>query len=174
MIKCLIDSDDSVDITSYLFRSPLNDAPITRNDTPNFLNDYFVNIASRTCGHFVPNLNDYANLYPDIVSKFDFTLPSLEEMYGFMESMELNTSSCMNGINMKVCKEAMDAIPAKFRHLFACSLFQGEFPVSWTCSYVTLIPKMGSKSHPGNWRPISQTNIFAKILEKIVHRQLLS
>ena len=38
---------------------------------------------------------------------------------------------------------------------------------------MTLIPKCGDKSLPGNWRPISQTIIFAKILEKIVHKQML-
>ena len=44
----------------------------------------------------------------------------------------------------------------------------------WTSAYFTLIPKSGDKSNPGNWRPILQTNIFAKIWEKIVHCQLLS
>ena len=38
---------------------------------------------------------------------------------------------------------------------------------------MTLIPKDGDKTEPANWRPISQTIIFAKILEKIVHKQLL-
>ena len=71
---------------------------------------------------------------------------------------------------MKICKTALDAVPNKFRHLFATSLFSGQFPTQWTCAYVTLLPKPGKKSNPGNWRPISQTNIFAKILEKIVHK----
>ena len=39
---------------------------------------------------------------------------------------------------------------------------------------VTLLPKDGDKTNPRNWRPISQTILFAKILEKIVHKQLLS
>ena len=39
---------------------------------------------------------------------------------------------------------------------------------------VTLIPKDGDKNDPGNWRQISQTVIFAKILEKRVHSQLLA
>ena len=142
-------------------------------DTPEFLNDYFANVAQRTCGQFVPNLNEFENLYPEIENIFDYAPPLLEEMYGFMESMDVNSSSCINGINMKICKETMDAIPSKFRHLFACSLFRGKFLTTWTCSYVTLIPKIGDKSEAGNWRPISQTNIFAKLLEKIVHKQVL-
>ena len=61
----------------------------------------------------------------------------------------------------------------KLAKLFAYSLFRGIFPNEWTCSIVTLLPKTGDLSNPGNWRPISQTCIFAKIFERIVHSDLL-
>ena len=173
LIKSLIDSNDSVDITAFNLMSPSTGLQVSKENTPDFFNEYFVNIARRTCGPFDPVLDDHINVYPDVNSVFDFIPPTAEEMYGFMEGMDVNSSSCINGINMKMCKEIMDAIPCKFRLLFANSLFLARFPVSWTRAYVTLIPKTGDKYHPGNWRPISQTNIFAKILEKIVHRQLL-
>ena len=162
IIKNMIDSDDIVDITAFIFKSPLTNLVIHKDDTPDFLNEYFVNISTRICGNFVPDLSDYNNLYPDIETVFEFIPPVAEEIYGYMESMDVNSSSCIDGINMKMCKGAMDAVPSKFRHLL------------WSCSYVTLIPKTGDKSQPCNWRPISQTNIFAKVLEKIVHKQLLS
>ena len=38
---------------------------------------------------------------------------------------------------------------------------------------MTLLPKTGDYSNPGNWRPISQTCIFAKLLERIVHSVFL-
>ena len=97
-------------------------------------------------------------------------------MYIYMTGMDMNTSTCIPrpGINMKMCKAAMDAVPNRFRHLFANSLFLGKFPTQWTNAYVTLLPKTGNKNMPGNWRPISQTIIFAKIIEKIVHKQLLN
>ena len=37
---------------------------------------------------------------------------------------------------------------------------------------VTPLPKTGDPRNPGNWRPISQTCIFAKILESIVKSRL--
>ena len=37
---------------------------------------------------------------------------------------------------------------------------------------VTLLPKTGDPRNPGNWRPISQTCIFAEILESIVKSRL--
>ena len=53
------------------------------------------------------------------------------------------------------------------------SMFRGIFPREWACSIVTLLPKTGDLSKPGNWRPISQTCIFAKLLERVVHTELL-
>ena len=36
-----------------------------------------------------------------------------------------------------------------------------------------MLPKDGDLLNPSNWRPITQTSIFAKILEKVVHVRLL-
>ena len=59
LLKNLIDSDDAIDITAYIVKSPITGLPLNKDDTSAFLNDYFVNIAARTCGPFVPNLNHY-------------------------------------------------------------------------------------------------------------------
>ena len=64
-------------------------------------------------------------------------------------------------------------IPGKICLICANSLFIGYFPREWTLSQVKLLPKTGDLSKPGNWRPISLTNIFSKLLEKIVHAQPL-
>ena len=45
--------------------------------------------------------------------------------------------------------------------------------MEWACSVITLLPKTGDPKIPGNWRPFSQTCIFAKILEGIVKSRLL-
>ena len=64
-------------------------------------------------------------------------------------------------------------IPDKMRMIFANSMYIGIFPPKWAMSTVKLLPKSGDMSNPGNWRPISTTNVFSKILEKLVHRQVL-
>ena len=174
LIKCLIDKEDSVDITSYVFRYLDTHELVDKSDIPDYLNEYFVNISDRISGPRDLNRAPYVNIYDHIEGTFDYTPPSLEAMYGYKESIDIYSSSCIPGINNKICKTLFDAVPGKFRHLFATSLFTGKFPTSWTNAYVTLIPKDGDKNQPGNWRPISQTVIFAKILEKIVHQQFLA
>ena len=73
----------------------------------------------------------------EIESIFDFVPQTAEEMYGYMENMDMTTSSFIDGVNMKICKTALDAVPNKLRHLFVTSLFSGEFPTQWTFAYVT-------------------------------------
>ena len=45
--------------------------------------------------------------------------------------------------------------------------------MEWACSVITLLPKTGDPKILGNWRPFSQTCIFAKNLEGIVKSRLL-
>ena len=39
---------------------------------------------------------------------------------------------------------------------------------------VNHIPKGGDLNRPRNWRPITQTNLYSKVLEKIVQKRMLS
>ena len=82
-------------------------------------------------------------------------------------------SSCIDGINLKICKVIIQEMPDIFVKLFGNSLFFGIFPRKWSTSTVILLPKKGDLNMPGNWRPISQTNYFAKIFEKVIHTRTL-
>ena len=91
----------------------------------------------------------------------------------FSDTIDVSTSSGIPGINMNICKSILRNIPGKFRLIFANSMFSGIFPSEWATSNVKLLPKSGDVSNPGNWRPISLTNVFSKVLEILVHKQLL-
>ena len=92
----------------------------------------------------------------------------------FAESIDLSCSSGINGLNTSICKIILLHVPDKIKKIYANSMFMGIFPPDWAISTVKLLPKSGDLTNPGNWRPISMTNVFSKLLEKIVHRQMLS
>ena len=173
IIKTLIDNEDCADVTSFTFNYLDRNENVPRELVPDFLNDYFANVANLTRQRNLDVDQEYEPCYNDVNNILDFLPPTLEEIYGHMVEIDVNTASCIEGVNSKVCKLILDTIPEKFVNLFANSMFLGVFPESWTCSYVTLLPKPGNKTSPSNWRPISQTTLYAKILEKIVHRQVL-
>ena len=45
---------------------------------------------------------------------FDFAAPVLEDIYGYMTDIDINTSSCIPGINSKICKIILDKILSYF------------------------------------------------------------
>ena len=91
-----------------------------------------------------------------------------------VRDIDVNISSCVSGMNMKMCQCLILTIPERFLLLFTNSMFLGIFPTEWSTLKVTLLPKTGDKTNPGSLSPISNTNIFAniKILEKLVHKQV--
>ena len=87
LIKRLIDKDDSVDITLYVFRH------YDTGEHVNYLNDYFLNISDRILGPRDENPNVYTNVYTHVTSVFNFTPPNVKEIYGYIRSMDLNNRS---------------------------------------------------------------------------------
>jgi hypothetical protein len=52
--------------------------------------------------------------------------------------------------------------------MFTSFMSVGKLPGSWKTAHVTPICKKGPSSDPANYRPISQTSIFCKLLERVV------
>jgi hypothetical protein len=52
--------------------------------------------------------------------------------------------------------------------LFNKSLHQNIFPTDWKLSHVIPLFKVGDKSFPSNYRPVSLLSCVSKLLEKIV------
>ena len=88
---------------------------------PDFPNEYFVNISQLTRNANVNIDREYEACYNDVNNNFDVLPPTLGEIYGYMIDIDVNTASCIEGINAKMCKLTLDAVPEKFVHLFATS-----------------------------------------------------
>ena len=56
--------------------------------------------------------------------------------------------------------------------MYRKSLDEGELPLDWKEANVTPIHKKGSKTVPGNYRPVSLTSIPCKILEDLVREEI--
>lgn len=47
-------------------------------------------------------------------------------------------------------------------------------PEDWRVAHVTPIFKKGDKSDPGNYRPVSLTSVFCKIMESILRESIMA
>ena len=129
----------------------------------NFLNNYFANIVINL--GIPPNNEPFRDLLP-VDTRFCFLsdLPTEREIVRLIKDIDVNKSSCIDNINAKFCKEAMLATPDRIRKLIITSLMTGVVPLNWKTGFINVLPKEGDLSNPGNWRPITQTSIFAKLL----------
>ena len=76
-------------------------------------------------------------------------------------------------ISTKLIKDAAAFIWKPLTMVFNSSLKYGVFPDIWKLARVTPIFKTDSKKDANNYRPISVISVFSRMLEKIVHDQLI-
>ena len=158
--------------------------PVTKLDIPkgneaNFLNGYYCNISERL--GMAQNVNlaypddNPLNVYARIDSVFNIMddPPTIEDVNIYVNDIDLSKSSSVDGISTNICKDLLQLVPNYFLSIYIKSFQTGIFPKRWAHGVITVIPKSGNLSDPSNWRPITQTPIFAKIFEKIMHNRMI-
>ena len=167
--------NNTVTIGDIVFVDAQTGQNVVKGNEAAYLDNYFVNISTRL------GLDDDTVYNNDILPPYDIADNlrlensdiGLAEVERLAKTIDITKSSCVKNINSKICKDVLMMLPDKFARLFNVSLIYGIFPRLWAIGYVNVIPKSGFLNEPNNWRPITQTNIFAKTLEKIVHKRLL-
>ena len=76
-------------------------------------------------------------------------------------------------ISTRLVKDSGDFIGKPLTMIYNSSLETGVFPDIWKLASVTPIFKAGPRNDANNYRPISVISIFSRILEKIVHDQMV-
>ena len=149
------------------FIDPVTKCKVEKSETCDFLNKYFVEIGQTSNTRIIPAPVACENEYA-----FENVL--LPEIINLIKCIDTTKDSCIHGITSCIFKCALSVLPSKLQQIFSLSLSNGKFPRKWAKGNINILPKSGDLSHPGNWRPKTQTCIPAKMLEKIVHKRLMS
>ena len=180
IINNILNGPKTNDVTT-VFVDPDTGDTIPPGQESNFLNAYFCNISQRLGFndnfHMDPDIHvDMFNMYNEVDGVFDLSEDPIlaPELEMFVADIDTSKSSCIQGISTLICKNIMTFFPKGISHIFRCSIESGIFPADWSKGYITVIPKTGKLSDPSNWRPITQTSIFAKVFEKLVHRRIMN
>jgi hypothetical protein len=67
-----------------------------------------------------------------------------------------------------VLKKLIDQVAEPLAEIMRTSLKEGVVPEDWRTANVTPIYKKGSKSDPGNYRPVSLTSVSCRLMEGII------
>ena len=129
------------------------------------------------------------NYFSSVFTRCNVAPPSKESLAGIeiLENVEI-TEECIkdeivrlkkvaapgpDNITNRILIELCDEIAKPLAKLFNKSMADGKILDDWRLSNVSPIYKQkGSKSQPGNYRPVSLTSNVCKLMEKIINRAL--
>ena len=106
-------------------------------------------------------------------SLFKFRPVSSLEVFKILKSTKCAKSTGMDGIPLRLLRDAAIAIASPLAHTINLSMELGQIPPEWKSATIILIYKAGVKSDMGNYRPISILPAVSKVIERTVHTQLM-
>ena len=153
----------------------------TRDDTspqlsPSALNEYFVSVGPRVAAE-VAGAAEHAATLPCRLPRvgacgFSVSPIDLDTLTIALYSMRNSPACGSDGLCARALKAGFPAVGYIILHIINACLTQSDYPPSWKHSLVHPIFKTGDPSDPSNFRPISIIPTIAKLVERIVQRQL--
>ena len=96
-----------------------------------------------------------------------------DEVNKLVKEINIYKSSAIKNLSAKLIKPAFLVLIPQLTHLFNLCLQLGIFPESWKTATVIPLKKDGDKSDVGNLRPISLLPLPGKLLERVIHTNLM-
>ena len=145
--------------------------------TPDEMNTYFVNVGPRVAASLASS-----GVPPDVPCRlprvgacgFRVAGVTLTELREVVFSMKRSGACGPDGVCIRILLLCFDAIGPLLLHVVNSCLSTSDFPNSWKHSLVHPIFKSGDPDLISNYRPISIVPIMAKVVERLVQRQLSS
>jgi len=132
------------------------------------LNEYFVSVGTQDNGILPPVQSSVTG---DVsLDNVDCSENTIRREIKYMKS---NGSAGPDGIPPILLKKIAPSLITPLSLLFSSFLSVGQVPTTWKNAIVTPIHKSGLASDPTNYRPISLTSVFCKLMERVINRQVI-
>ena len=104
-----------------------------------------------------------------------FTLSSIqvEELRKEITNIKVFKSSGIDNVASKIMRDAFTILEEQFRYILNKSIELNKFPDEWKKATVISLPKINNAKLVSDFRPISLLPLAGKIIEKLLHNQLL-
>ena len=135
-------------------------------------NKFFSQIGSSLASKFSAG-TQIKNPYPDFNEVFSFKEISIDFTKKEIQKLQASKSTGLDGINIKLLKDAAEVVAGPLTHIMNASLKSGTVPSMWKKARITPIFKCDSALNPSNYRPISILPVCMKVFEKAVQHQLI-
>ncbi|KAG1180711.1 hypothetical protein G6F35_016139 [Rhizopus arrhizus] len=98
---------------------------------------------------------------------------SSDQIYETLKQLPRKKAPGVDRIQTEMLLPLLPTLIPQLLHLFRVCWQWSYTPLSWRVAQVVPIHKKGSKTDPGNFRPISLTSTFRKLFEKCLYPSLL-
>jgi hypothetical protein len=154
----------------------INTSSLPNDMTVEELNTYFGSIGRDTV-KLISGITDNKQLFwkgPKSIYNFSMVFTDSATVAKYLKVLGNNSNIDIHGMDSKLLSISAPVISSQICHIINLSIAQGNIPDDWKVARVTPIYKgKGNKDEPGNYRPISVICHIAKIMEKIIHAQLI-
>ena len=106
----------------------------------------------------------------DLLENISFT-PDV--IYGIIRKLKPKTSCDPDGYSTYFIKQLASALVHPLSVLFESFFSVGGVPTAWKAAIITPLFKKGQSSDPSNYRPVSITSVFGKIMERVIASSML-
>jgi hypothetical protein len=143
----------------------------------NKFNSFFSNVGENLA-RVIPAQNQPVD-EPELNTQ-DFNEPfflnpvSEQDVHQCIFQLRGNSAPGLDGIQAKYLKDNINSLVVPLTHVINCSIKYGVYPKIFKCAKVIPLYKSDEKDNVSNYRPISLLSVCAKILEKLVKKQLSS
>ena len=112
---------------------------------------------------------------PSFSGLFKFRLVTPLEVFNSLVCLPGGKSCGQDEITNELLKLAAPSIADSLSSLFNSSLLAGEFPDAWKTAFIMPILKEGKNpTEATSYRPVALLSCLSKVLERLVHEQLLT
>ena len=140
----------------------------TNEAKANALNQYFATVFVQDDNTTLPDKGQ--SPYPDLPL---FTT-NVDDVTILLKQVDPYKATGPDGIPPRLLKEIANELSPSLTLVFNASLQQGKLPDDWKKAVVTPLFKKGNHNDPANYRPISLTSVCCKLLERIIHSNIMS
>ena len=135
----------------------------------NMLNDYFCTVFTHDDG----SMPYFKRRVAENVSLRDITV-TMDDVLRSIKKCKPGHATGPDSLSQNFIKKFGKSISVPLTVLFNSLLQLGSVPSQWKLANITPILKKGLASDVRNYRPISLTSVFCKLLERIIQERMLS
>lgn len=139
----------------------------------NILNEFFGSVFTREELTNVPGVERRGAEKNGVKVKLEVIEFTEENVAREIQRLKKNKAAGEDGLVSSFIKELEGDIAAPLAVLFNKSFREGLVPVDWKSANISPIHKKGSRSDPGNYRPVSLTSQVGKLMERVIKSEMV-